>query len=199
MLDTAQLQQLKRTNISQDPEKTQQRARELWQSLKNKEKQALKDLADVTSQTIYRIYENGGISARLAIAFAQCLNVSPFYLTGETDARGACSDAVIRELLLKYGYQKLVASMELPEAKPKRPAPPPKPAVEEAPAEATEGESVPAEEFQPQPEPVVQLSGSEALTAEDLQPLICALYIQAKAGIAKSKEKLGQIKQILLS
>jgi len=49
MLDTAQLQQLKQTNISAG---------------------------------------RGNISARLAIAFAQSLNVNPFYITGETDEPG---------------------------------------------------------------------------------------------------------------
>jgi len=40
---------------------------------------------------------------------------------------------------------------------------------------------------------------SDALTAEDLQQLVVALYVQAKAGIANSKEKLDQIKLIMLA
>jgi hypothetical protein len=39
---------------------------------------------------------------------------------------------------------------------------------------------------------------SDTLTAEDFQNLIFALYVQAKAGIASSKEKLEQIKRIML-
>jgi len=196
MLDTAQLQQLKRTNISQAPEKTKQRVTELWQGLRIKQKQAIRGLADITAQPIYRTQDTGTISARLAIAFAQSLNVNPFYLTGEVDEPGEYTDAAIRALLLKYGYRALIASMEIPEAKPakrkyERHAKP------EAADESAEGPA-PAEEAAPAP--VAQLpSGSGELTAEDLQHLIFALYVQAKAGIANAKEKLDNIKLIMLA
>ena len=46
--------------------------------------------------------------------------------------------------------------------------------------------------------PVKQLPpGSDTLSSDELQRLIDALYIQAKAGIASSKEKLDQIKLII--
>ena len=41
--------------------------------------------------------------------------------------------------------------------------------------------------------------GSDALTAENLQQLVFALYVQAKAGITASKEKLDQIKRIIFT
>ena len=201
MLDTARLQQLKQTNISVDSEKTRQRALELWQGLRIKQKQAIRELAGITAQPIYRTQETGNISARLAIAFAQSLNVNPFYLTGEADEPGECSEAVIRELLLKFGYQKLVAEIEWAEAESakRKYTRHEKPEPEEAPADAlTEDDEVPVEE--PQPEPVVQLPpSSDALTAEDLQQLVVALYVQAKAGITNAKEKLDQIKLIMLA
>ena len=43
------------------------------------------------------------------------------------------------------------------------------------------------------------LPSSDALTAEDLQQLVLALDMQAKAGTANAKEKLDQIKLIILS
>jgi len=201
MLDTARLQQLKQTNISVDSEKTRQRALELWQGLRIKQKQAIRELAGITAQPIYRTQETGNISARLAIAFAQSLNVNPFYLTGEADEPGECTEAVIRELLLKYGYQKFVAEIEWPEEKPAKRmyTRHEKPEPEEAPADAfTDDDEVLVEE--PQSEPIAQLPpNSDALTAEDLQQLVVALYVQAKAGISTSKEKLEQIKLIMLS
>ena len=137
----------------------------------------------------------------MAIAFAQSLNVNPFYITGETDEPGECSEAVIRELLLKYGYQKLVAEIEWSEAKQakRKYTRHETPEPEEAPADALiEDDQIPVEE--PQPEPVAQLPPcSGALTAEDLQQLVVALYVQAKAGIPSSKEKLDQIKLIMLT
>ena len=191
MLDTAQLQQLKRTNISQDPEKTKQRVTALWQGLKIKQKQAIRELADITAQPIYRTQDTGTISARLAIAFAQSLNVSPFYLTGEVDEPGEYTDAAIRELLLKYGYRALVASMEPAKRKYERHT---KPETEDEPDEAP----MPAEE-EPAASGAQLPPGSGELTAEDLQHLIFALYVQAKAGIANAKEKLDDIKLIMLA
>ena len=190
---------MKRTNISQDPEKTKQRVTELWQGLKIKQKQAIRSLADITAQPIYRTQETGTISARLTIAFAQSLGISPLYITGEVDDPGECTDALIRDLLLKYGYRSLVASMEIPEAKPakrkyERRA---KPEATETSVDESAEEDAPVEDAPVVPE--VQLSpGSDALTVEDLQQLVFALYVQAKAGIISSKEKLDQIKQIIL-
>jgi len=197
MLNTSQLQQLKRTNISKDTEKTKQRVTELWQGLKIKQKQAIRALADITAQPIYRTQETGTISARLTLALAQTLGVSPLYITGEVDEPGECTDVAIRDLLLKHGYRTLVAEIELPEEKPAK-----RKYTRRAQPEVVDMESIedvaPAEEIPAAPE--VQLPpGSDTLTAEDLQQLVFALYVQAKAGITASKEKLDQIKLIILS
>ncbi|MCL2164877.1 MAG: hypothetical protein FWH55_10920, partial [Oscillospiraceae bacterium] len=173
MLDTSQLQQLKRTNISKDPEKTKERVTALWQGLKIKQKQAIRTLADITAQPIYRTQETGTISARLVLAFAQSLNINPYYLTGEADEPGECTELLIRELLLKYGYRALVAEIELPEEKPakRKYTRREQPTQVESSAEKATEEDVQADEAPTAAE--VQLPpGSEALTAEDLQQLI---------------------------
>jgi len=202
MLNTTQLQQLKRTNISKDAGKTKQRAKDLWKGLKLVQRQAIKDLAGVSSQSIYKVYNDGGISVKVALAFAQTLNINPLYLTGEADEPGECSDAIVRELLLKYGYQKLVAEIKLPEVKPEKRkyTRREKPEAEEAPADSSDEDDASAEGTTDLPDPVPQLPpGSDALTADDLQQLVVALYVQAKAGISCSKEKLDQIKLIIFS
>jgi len=202
MLTADQVQKLKRTNISQDAEKTMQRAKDLWKGLKLVQRNAVKELAGVSSQSVYKVYNDGGISIKLAIAFAQTLGISPYYLTGEADEPGEYSDTLIRELLLKNGYQKLVAELELPETKPakRKYERRPKPEAEEVPTEIVAEEIAPVEEPAPQPDYVPQLPpGSDTLTAEDLQNLIFALCVQAKAGIATSKEKLDQIKLVIFS
>jgi len=194
MLSTAQLQQLKRTNISKNPEKTKQRVTELWQGLKIKQKQAIRELAGITAQPIYRTQETGTISARLTLAIAQSLGVSPLYITGEVDEPGECTEALIRDLLLNHGYRNLVASMEPVKRKYTRRE---KPESEEVAAEEIVAEDVPDEET---PVAEVQLPpGSDAMTSEDLQQLVFALYVQAKVGIANSKEKLDQIKRIIFA
>jgi len=199
-ITTAQLQQLKRTNISMDAEKTKQRVTELWQGLRIKQKQAIRKLADITAQPIYRTMEVGNMSAKIVVAFAQTLNINPLYLTGEADEPGECTDALIRDLLLKHGYRQLAAELALAEEGPakRKYTRREKPEPEEAPEEASGEDELSAED--PQPEITSQLPpGSGALTAEDLQQLVFALYVQAKAGIANSKEKLDQIKLILLA
>ena len=195
MLTTAQLEQLKRTNISKDPEKTKERVTALWQGLKIKQKQAIRELAGTTAQPIYRTQETGNISARMTLAFAQSLGVSPAYIIGEADEPGECTEAAVRELLQKHGYKALLAELQPMERQKRAYTRHPKPEPEEALAQAAEED---AEEGPAAPETQLP-SSSDTLTAEDLQNLIFALYVQAKAGITSSKEKLDQIKLIILS
>jgi len=49
----------------------------------------------------------------MVIAISQTLNVDPFYLTGEADEPGEFTDEALRALLLKRGYRKFVAGLEL--------------------------------------------------------------------------------------
>jgi len=189
-----QLQQLKRTNISQDAEKTKQRVEELLRPAKIALKKEIRELAGITSQVFHNIYSNGNLSIKTVLAIAQTLNINPFYLTGEADEPGRCTDARIRELLLKHGYREFVASIELPEARQAKAIPTP----EEAPVKVPDAQEAPEEEPLPQAAPALP-SGSDTLTVEDLQQLIYALCIQAKAGIANAKEKLDQIKLTIFS
>jgi len=195
MLDTAQLQQLKRTNISKYPDKTKERVTKLWKGLKVKEKQAIRELAGITAQPIYRTQETGTISARLTLALAQSLNLNPLFITGEVDEPGECTDVLIRDLLLKHGYREVIASMAPIKRKYERRV---NLDAEEVPAEEVAEEVVAVEETPAAAE--MQLPpGSDALTTEDMQNLIFALCVQAKAGITNSKEKLDQIKLIMFS
>jgi len=116
MLTAEQLQSLKRTNISKDAEKTKQRSETLWKSLKLAQRDVIKELAGVSAQTIYKVYKDGGISIKVTLAFAQTLGINPYYLTGEADEPGECTGAIIRKLLLKHGYKKLVSEIVWSEA-----------------------------------------------------------------------------------
>ena len=117
MLSAEQIQGLKRTNISVSSDKTKLRFEEIFKPAKIKQKQAVRELAGVTSQVAHNIYNTGNISIKMVLAVSQVLNVNPFYLTGEADEPGEFSGEALRDLLLKHGYSDLAASIELPEKK----------------------------------------------------------------------------------
>ena len=199
MLDANHIQQLKQTNISVEEEKTQERVERLWKAATADLKQAVLELAGVITATVYRIYRTGSISAKLSVPLAQVLNVSPLYLTGEVDEPGECSDTILRKLLLRHGYKKIVEEANL-----KRPYNR-KETVADAPVDvpAEETESV---EIEPEAATLLAVQqtqelppNSDALTEDDFQVLFHSLYIRNKAGIATAKDKIAQIKMLLLS
>ena len=202
MLTADQIKDLKRSNASIDPAKTKQRAEELLRPAKMKEKQAIRELAGVTTQVLSNIYRTGNLSIKMVIAISQMLNVDPFYLTGEADEPGEFTDEALRALLLKRGYRAFVASLELPEKK-KRPytrrtqaedAAPPR-AEEEVPEEP---EVEVEEPTLPEPEAQTPIE-CVALDEADLRLLLDAATLKAKAGPAAAKERFEQIKQLLLA
>jgi len=114
MYDQAFIKQLKQSNISADGEKTKQRAKEYWKGASNADKDAMQELAGISRNSIYRVYETGNISVKVAVAFAQIRNVDPRYLTGEIDEPGECSDEVLRDFLMAHGYEKLLQTQPRP-------------------------------------------------------------------------------------
>jgi transcriptional regulator with XRE-family HTH domain len=194
LLSVELLQKTKRTNVSADPAKTRRRVEEILRPARLAQKKAVRELAGVTTQVFHTIYSKGNISIRMVIAISQVLDVSPFYLTGEADEPGAFSEEALRDLLLKHKYRDLVASLELPEKKKrlaKAEEPTQQPAADEAPPAEAEDSPLPAE---PQLPP-----GSGAIDEADLHLLLSAASIQAKAGIPSAKERMDQIKRLLLA
>jgi len=206
MLTAENIQSLKQTNISVDGEKTKERVEALWKAAKGAEKQAIRELANVVAATVYRIYNTGSISAKLAIAFAQVLNVSPFYLTGEADEPGAFSEADLLRLLEQQGYKKLLAEITPPAEEAEKPK---RKYTRRQKPEAEEASAV--EEHVPMTDEEVAEAVEEALAAmppaepvnilpeEDLQALLHALVIRANATAAGAAGKLAQVQEILLS
>ena len=196
MLSAEQIQGLKRTNISVDAEKTKLRFEEIFKPAKIKQKQAVRELAGVTSQVAHNIYNTGNISAKMVIAVSQVLNVSPFYLTGEADEPGEFSDEALRELLMKHKYRDLVASIELPEKK-KRPYT--RRAVQETPAvEDVAEEEIPVVAESVPEEQSIPAAPAFSLEEADQAAMLRALHIRSKAGIDGAQERLDQINQLLL-
>jgi len=219
-LTTEHLKTLKQSNISVDAAKTTERAQQLWKSQKNATKADLLTLADCTGPTVHRIYKSGAIHIKLALAFAQTLNINPYYLTGEADEPGECTEALLAQLLEQHGYKALAEELTPPAPAEEAPKPKrkytrkPKPVVEEA-APEPEAEAEPAPEPEPEPEvvpepvpepeaaaePVAEPEPAAVvdITEEDMQALLHSLVILDRAGIASAQEKLAAVKGILVS
>ena len=191
MITLALIQQLKQSNISKDGPKTSGRVQEIWKAASAAQKQAVCDLSGSAKATVYRIFKTGGISAKLALALSQVLNLDPRYLTGEADDRGEYVEADVAKFLSRLGYDKLlseqekaarVAQREIARQKKEAPAP----AAEEAPAAVEEKPAL------------KEAPANEIVTNADILVLLQALEIRAKAGIPEAKQLLGQIKILLL-
>ncbi len=98
---------LKRTNISKDEEKTKIRVKEDFLPLRNRQKAAIVELSGLKRTSIYRVFREGNISAKIALALAQQLNVTPYFYTGETDEKSEFNDMLLQKFLAEKGYAKL--------------------------------------------------------------------------------------------
>ncbi|GHU60519.1 hypothetical protein FACS1894171_2080 [Clostridia bacterium] len=108
MLNQEYIKNLKRTNVSADPDKTKERIEALWKPAPKEIKDKIEKLAGVVRTTIYRCYHTGNVSAKLVVPMAELLGVDPFYISGETDEQGECTDQLIEDFLLAKGYSKLL-------------------------------------------------------------------------------------------
>ncbi len=113
------IQKLKQTNVSVDGEKTKERVEKLWKSANSELKHLVEQDTGSVRATIYRVYNTGAISAKLAVAFAQRLNSNPYYLTGEVDEDSGYSKETVDRFLRDKGYAKLLDNL-IPESRPKR-------------------------------------------------------------------------------
>ena len=206
MLNAEQIQKLKQSNISVHSGKTIDRVKDTWKTASGQQKDEIKQLAGVVAQTFYRVYKTGSVSAKLVVALAQSLNANPFFFTGEADEPGEYTDALLRELLLKHKYNKLLAEFEIAEVKPKRAyTRRQQPAEEVAIEEETEEipEATEAVEAEPEAEVATELptplQESYTLDESDLRLLLNALIVKSTAGVPSAKEKLEQVQRLLLA
>jgi len=191
MLAVEYILQLKQSNISVDGDKTKERVEKLWKAADAEQKESILEQAGIKVATVYRVYRTGSISAKLAVPMAQTLKINPFYLTGQEDDPGEYSDSQLRKLLKNHGYELIIKEANL-----KRPYNRQQPPAEEAPKvpETVEVEPEVATLLPPQLPP-----GSDTLDSDDLRILFDALTIRVKAGIPDAKDRLDQIKLIILS
>ncbi|MCL2776312.1 MAG: hypothetical protein FWD71_23665, partial [Oscillospiraceae bacterium] len=176
---------------------------DVWKSASKKEKAKVKNLASNIHATIKNITETGTITAKAAISLSHVLNVNPFYLTGETDKRGNCSDDLLIELLTKLEYKNLKKPNEKSDAEAIDLLGIVETAIEnikETIAERQESNEFVGVEIDEKPvdfTPEIQ-SAADNLSEDEIITLIRALLIRAKAGNADSSQIARQIKLLLL-
>jgi hypothetical protein len=173
MFTSAAIQKMKQSNISVDGEKTKRHLSLCWKAASKKDQETIMELAGVARSTIHRAYRTGGVSAKLAVAMAQTLNIDPFYLTGASDQPGSCTDELMLLFLQTHNYAALMSGWS---AAPRR-------QLQTAPSPA---EAIPAP------------AAFAAMSEEDLIILLRSLLIKARAD-ARSAQQLLKLKQLLLS
>jgi hypothetical protein len=197
MLTAESVQEIKQNNVSANGDLTKQRAKEVLKTATQAQKNEIEALAGLKRVSIQRVYATGNISAKIAVAIAQTLGLNPFYLTGEADESGECTDKVIGDFLKAKGYDDLAKKAAKPPRKPRGTA-----VTKE---ENVEKLSAPAE---PMPNDVESLEPTKVQKNDDLRPhwelteeeavqLLRALYLQAQFSTS-IKDTLEQIQTLLV-
>ena len=191
MLDAETIQTLKRGNVSINSELTKQRTQELLQAAHGTAKKDIDALSGLSRISLNRVPATGSISARMAIAIAQTLNINPFYLTGEADEPGECTAKALHSFLKKKGYPKLANQAAKPTRKSNGKA--------DTNAD-TDNPDNPEDENSAQNEPDEEtdnLSRSTEITEEEALQLLRSLFIQAKYS-NRAIDTLERMKDLLV-
>ena len=195
MLDKSLVIKLKRNNISANAEKTMQRVRDLWKAASKADKLAVEELAGVERVTIARVYKTGSISAKLAVALGQTLNADPFYLTGESDERGECTDEILRKFLAGKGYKSILKGAG--KGTGRKAAQEPKALKQKAAAPKAGRKSRAAPAPHEKAAPKKALAASAKMPEEEMLQIIRSLYVRAKYS-SQAADLLGQIQDLVL-
>ena len=165
---------------------------ELFKAASKTEKASIESMSGLGRATMYKAIGTGNLSAKLAVAIAQTLNVNPFFLTGESGDRGACSDKIIRDFLIgkDKAYEKLFAGTK-PGRKPRaaKPAAATPTSVSEPPQQPV------AEDPAGMPEFVNQFI--DGMTEEQMITLMRSILLRAGSGVPNYVELAFNLKKLL--
>ena len=191
MLNNMIIQELKQSNISIDPEKTKQRTSQEWKAAGREAQGQILELSGLKRTTVYRVFSTGSISAKLAVAMAQSLDIDPYYLTGQADERGSFDFEALKDMLNGLGYAKLLEKQAKEEKKLQRQA------KKQAAMEEAQVEAEPEEVIQAAITPELQ-AVMDSMTEEDMHLLLKSILYKAKAS-EEYRKRAEQIKLLLLS
>ncbi|MCL2399833.1 MAG: hypothetical protein FWC91_08865 [Defluviitaleaceae bacterium] len=181
MIDEGVIKKLKQTNVSTNPTKTKKRVYELWKSSSKAKKRTIEETAGISRATIYRVYNTGSVSAKLAVPMSQNFNVDPYYLIGETDIASECTEEILIAFLKGLGYEKV-----LNDAFKKQ---------EKDDDETMQGVANAEVKFQ---NTFPEISAND-LTLADLHLLMQSLLLRERAGIEDAVKKAAKLRGLLLS
>lgn len=222
ILNPQQMSGLKKSNLSKAPEKTKMRIAEDFKSQSNAVKNQIEELSGLSRAAIRNAYGSGVVSAKIVLALAQVLDVSPFYYTGVIDEKGDCSKETLTRFLTEHGYDALAGDLQDAEKpikrkynrKPKAESAPQldTPAATEVAVETEQpvtAESIVPQNDSPQePEKItISLTLSDTpemreaiakLTLDNATLLLNSLFIRAAAG-GENAVLCDVVKRILLS
>lgn len=189
MLNEIEIQSLTRRDVSKNADLTKERTQAAWKSASSQTKDEMLERSGLSRGTVYRVFKTGSISARLIVSMAQVLNISPQYLTGETDEPGECDANNLTRFLRKNGYgdilKKQVQQSRQKEKSKEQPVPVP---LAPAPASTTE----PPPELRPEGCAFPQLTEEEWIT------VFRAMLLRAKSG-GQHQELANRIKALLFT
>jgi hypothetical protein len=106
MIAIEQLKALKKGNVSVNAGKSKVRIPEAFKKATTAQKDEIINLSGLSKFTFYGASKTGAASPRAVIALAQIMDISPFYLTGESDKKEPCDAAVLLEFFNKCNSDK---------------------------------------------------------------------------------------------
>jgi len=158
MITVEQLRALKKGNASVDEKKSMARIPEAFKSASKSQKNEITELTGLTANAFYATAKSGVASPRAVLALAQILDISPYYLTGESDAKDHCDAVLLIEFFNRCSAPKLPKPEKLPKT-----------------------EELPTPEDLPKIEkPVIPVTRSVSIDIKSLLLLMKALSVRAK-------------------
>ena len=201
---------LKQVNVSKNAEKTKQRVKDDFSSASRADKAAITDLTGLKRTSIYRVFDTGNASAKIVLAMAQVLNVSPFFYTGEEDTKHPLENKAMIDFLTKNGGKGVLAALApgQPEKKTRGRKKAAAPAKAKTPTKTAKGKAPDKAKKEDTQEDMIcfevafpdsdEIRKSIAnLPEEDAAALLHTLYIRARAS-SDAKELLEFVKRSLL-
>jgi hypothetical protein len=194
MLTTENIKKLKQTNVSGDAELTKERVKTALGAATREQKRRIDELAGLKRTSINRVYATGNISAKIALAIAQILEMNPAWLTAESENRGEFTAANVNAFLAAKGYEAMAEEPAPPAKRKYTRRPKPEPVAPEAPAEPEEPAAEP--EAGAEAEPATAEISAE-ISEEDAVLLLRSMFIRAQYG-GEAKRKLQDAVGLLL-
>ena len=187
------IRRLKQSNVSKYPAKTKDRVNKLWKTASRSQKKAIEQMAGTSRATIYRVYKKGNISAKLVVPMAMIFNVNPYYISGDSEEIGCCTDEIVMEYISKLGYGEM-AENEIEKEKRRLT----KEKIEKAREEAGMDSNFVLRTAVSRDDADFTINADD-LTLEELQLLMHSMLIRERAGIEPAVENAAKLRALLLS